>query len=123
MGALAPALGLTLAALGAGIGLGGLLSVLAPYAMPADGSPMRTAAPGQTGLVLMNSFGSMLGGTVLTLPVGALLLWLLAVDGPAWTVLAAGPLYGALVAALGLRFAAGRLLERLPEILATTIER
>ncbi|WP_371497580.1 transporter [Kitasatospora sp. NBC_00374] len=122
-GALAPALGLTLAALGAGIGLGGLLSVLAPYAMPADGSPMRTAAPGQTGLVLMNSFGSMLGGTVLTLPVGALLLWLLAVDGPAWTVLAAGPLYGALVAALGLRFAAGRLLERLPEILATTIER
>ncbi|MEV4611730.1 transporter [Kitasatospora sp. NPDC049258] len=122
-GSLAPALGLTLAGLGCGIGLGSLLSVLAPYAMPADGNPMRSAAPGQTGVVLLNGFGSILGVSVLTLPVGALLLWLVDSGGPAWTVLLIGPLYGALVAVLGLRFAAGRLLERVPEILAVATER
>ncbi|MER8183931.1 transporter [Kitasatospora sp. NPDC094015] len=122
-GSLAPALGLTLAGLGCGIGLGALLSVLAPYAMPADGNPMRGAAPGQTGVVLLNSFGSMVGVAVLTLPVGGLLLWLLDSGGPAWTVLPAGPVYGALVAVGGLRFAAGRLLDRLPEILAVVTER
>ncbi|MEU9133237.1 transporter [Kitasatospora sp. NPDC048540] len=122
-GALAPALGLTLAGLGAGIGLGAVLSVLAPYAMPADGNPMRGAAPGQTGVVLLNSFGSMVGVAVLASPVGALLLWLLGDGGPAWTVLAAGPLYGVLVAALGVRIAAGRLVGRLPEILAVVVER
>ncbi|WP_369183843.1 hypothetical protein [Streptomyces sp. Y1] len=34
-----------------------------------------------------------------------------------------GPAYGALIAALGIRLAADRLLERLPEILAKAIER
>ncbi|MDH6578406.1 transporter [Kitasatospora sp. MAP5-34] len=122
-GQLAPALGLTFAALGAGVGLGSLLSVLVPYAMPADGNPMRNAAPGQSGVVLLNSFGSLLGVVLLTLPVGGVLAWLLLAAGPAWLLLAIGPLYGAALAALGIRLAATRLLDRLPEILATAVER
>ncbi|GAA0662100.1 transporter [Kitasatospora atroaurantiaca] len=120
---LAPALGLTLAALGTGVGLGALLSVLAPYAMPADSNPMRNAAPGQGGVVLLNSFGSLLGVALLTLPVGGVLAWLLIADLPAWPVLLLGPVYGAALATLGIRLAAARLLDRLPEILATAIER
>ncbi|MFD0571816.1 hypothetical protein ACFQ0T_24590 [Kitasatospora gansuensis] len=117
MGRAAPALGLSYAALGGGVGLGALLSVLAPYAMPADSNPMRNAAPGQGGVVLLNTFGSMLGVLVITGPV-ALLLFAL----PGWALLPIGIGFGALLAVGGTRLAA-RLLERLPEILATAIER
>ncbi|WP_405017848.1 transporter [Kitasatospora sp. NBC_00070] len=115
---LVPALGLTYAALGAGVGLGALLSVLAPYAMPADSNPMRNAAPGQSGVVVLNTFGSMLGVAAITAPVALLLLAL-----PGWALLPLGLGYGLLLALVGTRFAAGRLLDRLPEILATAIER
>ncbi|MFJ6214344.1 transporter [Streptomyces sp. NPDC092296] len=117
------ALGLTWALLGAGAGVGALLSVLAPYALPADGNPMRNAAPGQSGLVLANAMGSMLGTLVLTLPLGVLALALHLTHGPGWVLLPAGLLYGLGMAALGIRIAAGRLLGRLPEILATVVER
>ncbi|MEV4556580.1 transporter [Kitasatospora sp. NPDC049285] len=120
---LAPALGLTMAALGAGAGLGCLLSVLAPFALPADGNPMRNAAPGQNGVVMLNAFGSMIGVAVLCLPVGALLGWLLLDHRAAWPVLPVGVLYGAALALLGMRLAAGRLLTRSPEILARVVER
>ncbi|GAA3028287.1 transporter [Kitasatospora albolonga] len=113
-----PALGLALAGLGAGVGAGALLSVLAPFALPADSNPMRNAAPGQGGLVMLNTFGSMLLAALIASPVALLMLVL-----PEWTVLPGGLLYGALFAVLGTRLAAARLLERLPEILATAIER
>ncbi|KQV18503.1 MULTISPECIES: hypothetical protein [unclassified Kitasatospora] len=115
---LAPALGLTYAALGAGVGLGALLSVLAPYAMPADSNPMRNAAPGQSGVVVLNTFGSMIGVLIVTAPVGLLVFVL-----PGWALLPIGLGFGVLLALGGTRFAAGRLLDRLPEILATAIER
>ncbi|MEE1828925.1 transporter [Streptomyces sp. BE20] len=117
------ATGVAFALLGSGIAIGSVLSVLAPYTMPADNNPMRNAAPGQGGLVMVNSFGSIFGSAVLASPVAGYLGWALAADGPTWPVLLVGPAYGALVAALGLRLAAGRLLERLPEILAKTVER
>ncbi|MFF2043928.1 transporter [Kitasatospora sp. NPDC058170] len=120
---LAPALGLALALLGCGLAVGAVLSVLAPYTMPSDSNPMRNAAPGQSGLVILNSMGSMVGAAVLGLPVGGLVLWALATDGPGWPVLLVGPPYGALIAVLGIRLAAGRLLERTPEILAKAVER
>ncbi|MFI6445578.1 transporter [Kitasatospora sp. NPDC050543] len=120
---LAPALGLALSALGCGIGLGAVFSVIAPYSMPADGNPMRSAAPGQSGLTMLNTFGSMIGVLVLSLPVGGCLVWAGLADGPTWPVLPLGLLYGAVVAALGVRLAAARLLDRLPEILASAIER
>ncbi|MFI9328030.1 transporter [Kitasatospora sp. NPDC052868] len=120
---LAPAIGLALALLGCGLAVGAVLSVLAPYTMPSDSNPMRNAAPGQSGLVILNSMGSMVGAVLLGLPVGGLLLWALATDGPGWPVLLVGPPYGALIAALGIRLAAGRLLERTPEILAKAVQR
>ncbi|MER7750500.1 transporter [Kitasatospora sp. NPDC097643] len=117
------ALGLALGLLGCGIALGSVLSVLAPYTMPADSSPMRNAAPGQGGLVLLNSFGSMFGVALLSLPVTGYLGWAVLTGAPSWPVLLLGPAYGALAAVLGIRLAAERLLERTPEILATAIER
>lgn len=117
-GELLPALGLTFAALGAGIGLGALLSVYAPFAMPADSNPMRNAAPGQSGLVILNTFGSMFGVAGVTAPVALLLL-----VAPGWVLLPVGIAFGAVLAAVGTRLASGRLLKRLPEILATAIER
>ncbi|MER7766211.1 transporter [Kitasatospora sp. NPDC096140] len=117
------AVGLALALLGCGVALGAMFSVLVPYSMPADSNPMRNAAPGQSGLVMLNSFGSMIGVALLALPVGGYLGWALISDGPSWPVLLIGPLYGALVAVLGVRMAATRLLERAPEILATAVER
>ncbi|MET8697623.1 transporter [Kitasatospora sp. NPDC004723] len=117
------AVGAAFALLGSGIAIGAVLSVLAPYTMPADNNPMRNAAPGQGGLVMLNSFGSMFGSVLLASPAIGYLGWALATDAPTWPLLFAGPLYGAVVAALGLRLAAGRLLERLPEILAKAVER
>ncbi|MGA5823266.1 transporter [Kitasatospora sp. NPDC094028] len=117
------AIGLALGLLGCGVALGAVFSVIAPYTMPADSNPMRNAAPGQGGLILLNQFGSMLGVAVLALPVGGYLGWALLSDGPSWPVLLLGPAYGALVAVLGIRVAADLLLERLPEILAKAIER
>ncbi|MFJ2576293.1 transporter [Kitasatospora aureofaciens] len=117
------AFGLALGLLGCGVAVGAMLSVLAPYTMPADSNPMRNAAPGQSGLVLLNQFGSMFGVALLALPIGGYLLWALTGDGPTWPLLLLGPLYGALVAYAGIRLAAVRLLERTPEILAKAIER
>ncbi len=117
------AVGVAFALLGSGLAIGAVLSVLAPYTMPADNNPMRNAAPGQGGLVMLNSFGSMFGSVVVAAPVVAYLGWALATDAATWPVLLVGPVYGAAVAAAGLRLAAGRLLERLPEILAKAVER
>ncbi|GAA1400558.1 transporter [Kitasatospora putterlickiae] len=117
------AVGVAFALLGSGIAIGAVLSVLAPYTMPADNNPMRNAAPGQGGLVMLNSFGSMFGSVIVASPAIAYLAWALATDAPTWPLLLAGPLYGTLIATLGLRLAAGRLLERLPEILTKAVER
>ncbi|MFJ1753173.1 transporter [Kitasatospora sp. NPDC088134] len=119
---LAPALGLALAAFGTSLGLGCLISVYAPFALPADGNPMRSAAPGQNGVVMFNAFGSMIGVLLGCLPVGGLLAYLLLGHHPAWPVLPAGVLYGAALALLGVRLSAGPLVRRAPEILAKVIE-
>ncbi|BAJ28998.1 MULTISPECIES: hypothetical protein [Kitasatospora] len=122
-GDLAPALGLALAALGTSLGVGSLLSVLAPFALPADGNPMRNAAPGQNGAVMLNAFGSLVGVTLLCLPVGGLLAFLLLGHHPSWPLLPVGVLYGTALALLGVRIASGRLIGRVPEVLAKVTER
>ncbi|MGA5701282.1 transporter [Peterkaempfera bronchialis] len=117
------AVGLSWGVLGTGIGVGLVLSVLVPYAMPADGSPMQNAAPGQSALVMGNMLGSMVGVLALCVPLGVLALVLHLADGPTWVMLAVGPLYGLGMAVLGIRFAARRMVDRLPEILVSVIER
>ncbi|MGW4383693.1 transporter [Kitasatospora sp. NPDC004531] len=122
-GDLAPALGVAFAALGTSVGLGSLISVYAPFALPADGNPMRSAAPGQNGVVMLNAFGSMFGVLLGCAPVGVALGVLVATDRALWPVLPLGVLYGAALALLGIRVASAGLIKRLPEILARVIER
>ncbi|MBY8876694.1 transporter [Actinacidiphila acidipaludis] len=117
--ALPETLGLSLAFLGALIGTGAYASVRFPYAVPQD-NPFANAAPGQGGLVALNVLGGTLSSAALSLPVLVLTIALHVTGHHAllWTVLPAGALYGLAVAALGLRWTAPRLLDRLPEILA-----
>jgi ABC-2 type transport system permease protein len=77
------------------------------------------AAPGQGGLATLSLFGGGVVGLLLALPVVVLLVALHVAERQdlLWLVLPAGALYGAGLAAAGERFAAPRLVRRLPEIL------
>ncbi|SHL93487.1 transporter [Actinacidiphila paucisporea] len=118
--ALAETLGLSFAFVGALVATGGFASVRFPYAVPHD-NPFANAAPGQSGLVMLNVFGGTVAGTALCLPVlgPVIALHLTGHHAFLWLALPVGALYGAALAALSLRLTAPRLLDRLPEILAT----
>ncbi|MFJ4849490.1 transporter [Streptomyces sp. NPDC088733] len=113
-------LGLSFALLGALIATGAWASVRFPYSMPRENRFGSSAAPGQGSLVWLSLVGGAGTGTVLTLPVLALLIWLHVADrqGALWLVLPVGCVYGALLAVVGVRAAAPGLRGRLPEILA-----
>ncbi|MFD3452402.1 transporter [Streptomyces sp. NPDC058691] len=113
-------LGLSFALLGALIATGAWASVRFPYSMPRENRFGSSAAPGQGSLVWLSLVGGAGTGTVLTLPVLALLIWLHVADhhGALWLVLPLGCVYGALLAAAGVRSAAPRMQGRLPEILS-----
>jgi ABC-2 type transport system permease protein len=118
-GRLPEALGLSLSLLGAMTATGAWASVRHPYSIPPEGN--RNVAPGQVGLVWLAIAGGMAGAAVLSAPVIALTVWL-HVAGHAgtwgWLLLPAGAAYGALLTVAGLRLAAPRAADRLPEILA-----
>jgi ABC-2 type transport system permease protein len=78
------------------------------------------AAPGQGGLATLSLFGGGIVGMLLALPVLVLVVALHVAgrQGLLWLALPAGALYGAALAAAGVRFAAPRLVRRLPEILS-----
>ncbi|WP_333767697.1 transporter [Streptomyces sp. IBSBF 2435] len=118
--ALAETLGLAFAFVGALVATGGFLSVRFPYAVPRD-NPFSNAAPGQSGLVLVNVFGGTGAGAALCLPVlgPVIALHLTGHHGLLWLALPVGAIYGAAIAMVSLRLTAPRLLDRLPEILAT----
>lgn len=118
--ALAETLGLSFAFTGALLATGGFASVRYPYAVPRD-NPFSNAAPGQSGLVAVNVLGGTVTGAALCLPVlvPVIALHLTGHHGLLWLALPLGALYGAALAALSLRLTAPRLLDRLPEILAT----
>ncbi|CAG6398826.1 transporter [Streptomyces cocklensis] len=118
--ALAETLGLSFAFVGALVATGGFASVRFPYAVPRD-NPFANAAPGQSGLVAINVFGGTLTGAALCLPVLApvIALHLTGHHGLLWLALPVGTVYGAVLAGASLRLTAPRLLDRLPEILAT----
>ncbi|WP_420034929.1 transporter [Streptomyces sp. cg28] len=116
--ALPETLGLSFALLGAMLATGAWTSARFPYSIPQEG--YKNVAPGQAGLAWIAIFGGMVAAALLCAPVIALTIALHATgaDSWAWTLLPAGAVYGAALTFLGLRLAAPRTADRLPEILA-----
>ncbi|MFH8471088.1 transporter [Streptomyces sp. NPDC018000] len=118
-GTLPDALGLSLALLGAMLATGAVASANFPYSIPQDGA-FKNVAPGQAGLAWISLVGGMVSAAVLCAPVITATIWLHAADLEQWLwlLLPAGAVYGALISWAGLRLAAPRTANRLPEILA-----
>ncbi|MYV69741.1 transporter, partial [Streptomyces sp. SID2131] len=118
-GLLAEGLGLAFGLLGAMLGTGALASALFPYSIPQD-SGYKNVAPGQAGLAWISIFGGVLVSAALCAPLigTAVYLHLTGQHALLWLLLPAGALYGALLTWAGLRLAAPRTANRLPEILA-----
>ncbi|MBQ0829344.1 transporter [Streptomyces tagetis] len=117
--ALPPALGLSFALLGAMLATGAWTSARFPYSIPQEG--FKNVAPGQVGLAWISIVGGMAGAALLCAPVIAATIWLnvsAGGEGWRWLLLPVGAAYGAALTLLGLRMAAPRTAERLPEILA-----
>jgi len=112
------ALGLSFALLGAMMATGAVASALFPYSIPQDGA-FKNAAPGQGGLAWISILVGMLAALVLAAPVIVLTVWLNLTDrqDALWVVIPAGVAYGAFIGWAGLRVAAPRTANRLPEIL------
>jgi ABC-2 type transport system permease protein len=114
-------LGLSFALLGALVGAGAYTSVRFPYSMPQQTRfGGGNAAPGQGGLATFSLLGGGLVGMFLASPAAVLIvaLHISGHRGLLWLVLPAGALYGAALAAAGVRLAAPQLVRRLPEILS-----
>lgn len=109
--------GLSLAVLGALLATGALSSALAPYSIPSESN--KNVAPGQGAIAWFSLFGGVLAGAVLCSPLLALTIWLhvAGLHSLLWVLLPVGVLYGTGIAELGLRLAAPRVAQRLPEIL------
>ncbi|WP_329614611.1 transporter [Streptomyces brevispora] len=118
-GTLPGVMGLSFALLGAMLATGAMASASFPYSIPQDGA-FKNVAPGQAGLAWISIFGGMVSAALLCAPVIAATIWLHLADaeGWLWLLLPVGGAYGALVAWAGLRMAAPRTADRLPEILA-----
>ncbi|WP_306322863.1 MULTISPECIES: transporter [unclassified Streptomyces] len=111
-------LGLSYALLGAMLATGAWTSARFPYSIPQEG--YKNVAPGQAGLAWISIFGGMVAAALLCAPVLALTITLHATDSTSWSwvLLPVGAVYGAASILLGLRLAAPRTSDRLPEILA-----
>ncbi|MER7207069.1 hypothetical protein ABT340_08335 [Streptosporangium sp. NPDC000239] len=96
--------------LGVGLGVGALTSVLVPYSVPERLNAFTGAVPGQGGLAFVASFGAMIGGGLLSLPVVVPVLL-----GVTWVSVLAVP-YGLLVAWAGRRVAGSVGFRRYPEL-------
>lgn len=115
--ALAEALGLALALLGALLATGVWSSTYFPYSIPQDSA--KNVAPGQGSLAYLSIFGGMLIGALACAPLLALTIWMHLTDlhGYLWLLLPLGTAYGLALCTLALRLTAPRTLTRLPEIL------
>ncbi|WP_406093932.1 transporter [Streptomyces sp. NBC_01013] len=116
--ALPGVMGLSFALLGAMLATGAVTSANFPYSVPQDGA-FKNVAPGQAGLAWISIFGGMVSAALLCSPVIGLTIWLHLADAEnwLWLLLPVGAVYGALIAWGGLRVAAPRTADRLPEIL------
>ncbi|MEU9360944.1 transporter [Streptomyces sp. NPDC048301] len=117
--ALPGVVGLSFALLGAMLATGALASALFPYSIPQDGA-FKNVVPGQAGLAWISILGGMVAAAVLSGPVIGLTIWLHAAghQDALWVLLPVGAVYGAFIGWLGVRLAAPRTADRLPEILA-----
>ncbi|WP_329231623.1 transporter [Streptomyces sp. NBC_01460] len=117
--ALPGVVGLSFALLGAMLATGALASALFPYSIPQDGA-FKNVVPGQAGLAWISILGGMVAAAVLSGPVIGLTVWLHVADRQdlLWLLLPVGAVYGAFIGWLGVRLAAPRVADRLPEILA-----
>ncbi|MEU1123168.1 transporter [Streptomyces sp. NPDC005899] len=113
------ALGLSFALLGAMLATGAMASALTPYSIPQEGA-FKNVAPGQAGLAWVSILGGMVAAALISAPVIGLVIWLHVADhqGWLWLLLPVGAVYGTLVGWAGVRLAAPRTADRLPEILA-----
>ncbi|MFG3134597.1 transporter [Streptomyces sp. NPDC048211] len=118
-GVLPGVMGLSLALLGAMLATGAVASANFPYSIPQDGA-FKNVAPGQAGLAWISILGGMVSAALLCAPVIGLTIWLHLADaeGLLWLMVPVGAVYGTLIAWAGLRVAAPRTADRLPEILA-----
>lgn len=116
--ALPGVMGLSFALLGAMLATGAVASANFPYSIPQDGA-FKNVAPGQAGLAWISIFGGMVSAALLCAPVIGLTIWLhiAGAEDRLWLLLPVGAVYGALIGWGGLRLAAPRTAERLPEIL------
>lgn len=113
------ALGLSFALLGAMLATGAWASARFPYSIPQEG--YKNVAPGQAGLAWISIFGGMVAAALLCAPFIVLVIWSnVSAGGDGWgpLLLPLGAAYGAGITLLGLRLAAPRTADRLPEILA-----
>lgn len=112
------ALGLSFALLGSMLATGAVASALFPYSIPQEGA-FKNVVPGQGGLAWISIFGGMVAAGLLASPVIAATVWMHLADHheALWLMVPGGLVYGALVAWAGLRIAAPRTANRLPEIL------
>lgn len=117
--ALPGVVGLSFALLGAMLATGALASALFPYSIPQDGA-FKNVVPGQAGLAWISILGGMVASAVLSGPVIGLTIWLHVAGHQdlLWLLLPVGAVYGAFIGWLGVRLAAPRTADRLPEILA-----
>ncbi|MEV3990510.1 transporter [Streptomyces sp. NPDC049837] len=113
------ALGLSFGVLGAMLGTGAVASARFPYSIPQD-SGFKNVAPGQAGLAWISILGGMVTAALLCAPLIALTVWLNATGADMAArlfLLALGAGWGTLLTWAGLRLAAPRTADRLPEIL------
>lgn len=98
-------------ALGIGLGVGSVTSVVLPYTVPDRMNAFTGAAPGQGGQAFASSMAAMVGIALLTLPFVLPLVF-----GLYWVCVLA-PFYGALAEALGRKLGAKIGFARTPELL------
>ncbi|MFG2721128.1 transporter [Streptomyces sp. NPDC048416] len=110
--------GLALALLGAMLATGSVASATLAYSIPQDSR--KNVAPGQGGIAFLSIMGGMVVSAVLCAPMIGLAIWLHVSGnhGGLWLLLPLGAVYGGLVAWTGLKVAAPRAADRLPEILS-----
>jgi ABC-2 type transport system permease protein len=116
---LAPTIGLALALYPIGLGMAGVLSVNAPYAVPPTQNAFGGGGAGQGCTAGLLTLGAMLAEVALCLPLLALLIPGLVTGSPWWglALLVVGPAYGWLIGSWLRGRAAVRWAQRAPEVL------